>query len=340
MNYWIQMTLAVLCVLTNCAEASDYLLFSGNASSMLANEIATTLDAPLGDALVSRFNDGEIQVQINENVRNKDIFLIQSTCRTENASVNDNLMELILMTRALKRASAKSVTAIIPYYGYGRQDRKTTPRVPISASDLAMLLENAGIDRVVSLDLHCGQIQGFFRNAPVDNLYSSTIFAKHAAALKMDNPVVISPDAGGVSRAKQFKGELRKHGIDAGFAMIIKQRAMPGVIASTNIVGDVTGRDVIIVDDLCDTGGTIVAAAAELKKHGAANVYACSTHPVFSKDAIEKISKSTFTKMIVTNTIPINQKLPNNITQLSVAPILAEVIDRISKGQSVSEMFR
>lgn len=328
-----------LCAMTICVEAEGYLLFSGNANHALAEEIADKLNVPLGRAIVGRFNDGEVQIQINENVRNQDVFVIQSTCRTDQASVNDNIMELILMIRALKRSSANSVTAVIPYYGYARQDRKTTPRVPISGSDVAMMLENAGVDRVVSIDLHCGQIQGFFRDAPVDNLYSSPIFADYAAQLKMNNPVVVSPDAGGVSRAKQFKEQLRQKGVESGFAMIIKQRAMPGVIESTNIVGEVKDRDVIIVDDLCDTGGTIVAAAAELRKHGARKIYACITHPVFSKDALDKIAKSSFTQMIVTDSIPIERELPDNIRQVSVAPMLADVIDRISKGDSVSAIF-
>lgn len=329
----------ILLVSLSVAHGAEYLIFSGNSSSALAREIASCLQTELSEAKVSRFNDGEIQIQINENVRNKDVFVIQSTCSTEKASVNDHVMELFLMTRALKRASANSVTAIIPYYGYGRQDRKVAPRVPISASDVAMMLEDGGVDRVVSVDLHCGQIQGFFRNAPVDNLYSSKVFARHIAELNLQNPVVVSPDAGGVERAKQFKEQLTKEGVETDFAIIIKQRASPGVIASINLIGDVQDKDAIIVDDICDTGGTIVAAASELKKFGARNVYACITHPVFSNRAIDKIAGSCFTQMIVTNSIPINEKLPENITQISIAPMLADVIERISEGHSVSIGF-
>lgn len=319
-------------------KEKPYLLFGGSASSELAKEIAHELKVPLGKAVIGKFNDGEISIQINESVRNKDIFVVQSTCRTTNGSVNDNLMELFLMIRALKRSSAHSVTAIIPYYGYARQDRKTSPRAPISASDVAMMLEDAGVDRVISVDLHCGQIQGFFHNAPVDNLYASTIFVPYFANKELKDPIVLSPDAGGVERAKLFREGLAQLGVDSGFGIIVKQRASAGIVSEMNLVGDVEGRDVIIVDDLCDTGGTLTRAAKELKEFGANNIYACIAHPVFSGPAIERLSNSVFTEIVVTNSIP-QQQLPENITSLSVAPLLAEVIYRLYYGLSLTPLF-
>jgi len=317
-----------------------FLIFSGTSNEDLALGIAEELDVPLGKANIGRFNDGEISVKINENVRNKDVFVIQSTCRTDHGSVNDSLMELFLIVRALKRASADSVTAIIPYYGYARQDRKLISRVPISASDVAMMLEGAGVDHVISVDLHCGQIQGFFHHAPVDNLFASTIFVPHFAKKELVNPVVLSPDAGGVERAKQFREKLAEKGIETGFGIVIKQRATAGVVSQMNLVGDVSGSDVIIVDDMCDTGGTLVSAAGELKELGANRIYACITHPVFSGPALERIGNSVFTEVVVTDSIPHEQEqLPENITKLSVAPLLAEVIFRMYNGLSLSAVF-
>lgn len=321
------------------AAEKPYLIFSGNANPKLAEEIANHLHTELGKAKVGRFNDQETNIQILENVRNKDVYVVQPTCTTATASVNDHLMELFLMIRTLKRASAKSVTAVIPYYGYARQDRKTKPRVPISASDVAIMLESAGVTRVVAVDLHCGQIQGFFHESPVDNLYSSTIFAPYFAKKKLVNPVVISPDAGGVERAKKFREQLRKLGMRSDFGIIIKQRKDAGIVDKMDLVGDVTGKDAIIVDDLCDTGGTLIRAAEQLKKFGARRVYACITHPVFSKDAMQKIGNSVFSEVIVTDTIPLREKPPYNIKQVSVAPLLADVISRISSGRAVSEVF-
>ncbi len=321
-------------------QESPYCIFAGSASQELAASIAEHLGISLGKAKVGRFNDGEIDIQIQENVRGKEVFIIQSTCRTSTASVNDNLMELFLMVRALKRSSAHSVTAIIPYYGYARQDRKTSPRVPISASDIAMMLEDAGVDRVVAIDLHCGQIQGFFRDAPVDNLFSTTIFVPYFAKKQLEKPVVLSPDAGGVDRAKEFKDTLASLGVEAGFGVIIKQRAGAGVVAQMDLVGDVEGSDVIIVDDLCDTGGTLVRAAEELKAFGARRIFACITHPVFSKDAVQKIGNSLFTEVVVADTIPHAQEnFPPNIKRLSVAPLLAEVIRRLHSALSLHTLF-
>jgi ribose-phosphate pyrophosphokinase len=256
-------------------------IFTGNSNTQLAREVAQYLDMPLGNAVVSKFNDGEIQIHIDQSVRNKDIFIIQPTCHSDNGSINDNMMELYLLVRTMKRSSAASITAIIPYYGYARQDRKTAPRVPISASDIALLLETAGVDRVVTVDLHCGQIQGFFHNAPVDNLYAATVFVPYFAKKDLKNVVIVSPDAGGVERAKRFMENLGKLGIPAKLAIISKQRAKAGVVDTMNLIGDVTNADAIIVDDLCDTGGTLVLAAKLLKDSGANRVYAAITHPVF-----------------------------------------------------------
>ncbi|MEC7839518.1 MAG: ribose-phosphate pyrophosphokinase [Chlamydiota bacterium] len=325
----------------NKPEKEDSLiLFCGNSNLELANAITKELQIPIGKAVVKRYNDEEINIQINENVRNQDVFVIQSTCTTPYASVNDNLLELYLMIRALKRASVKSVTAIIPYYGYARQDRKNSPRVPISAADIAMMLETAGTDRIIAIDLHCGQIQGFFQHIPADNLYASIISVPYFANKQLVNPVVISPDAGGVSRAKRFKENLAKEGVNAGFGIIIKQRADAGVVAQMDLVGDVKNRDVIIVDDICDTAGTLVKAGKELKKFGARNVYAFITHPVFSGPALGRIKDSDFTEVVVTDTIPLDGDIPENITQLSVAPLLAEVIHRLQSGKSVSKVFQ
>jgi len=321
------------------AAGSDYLIFGLNASKDLAEKIVSDLKMPLAKAEVGQFNDGEISIKIKDNVRNKQVFVIQSMSRQPNASINDSIMELYLFARALKRASAANITAIIPYYGYARQDRKTSPRVPISAAEMARLLENSGIDRVVAIDLHAGQIQGFFQNIPVDNLYGSYMMAKYFAKKALHNPVVVSPDAGGVVRAKKFRELLAKNGTSAGFAMVIKTRSAPGVVESATVIGDIKDRDVIIVDDICDTGGTLVKSAQELKNLGAKNIYASITHPVFSKDAVDKIQNSVFKEVLVTDSIEMRTK-STKIHQISVAPLLSEVIQRIHRGDSISEVFR
>lgn len=323
-----------------CMEDCGFKLFSGNATHELAEKIAEHLDMPLSRAKVERFNDGEVKIQIEESIRNCDIYVLQSTCPTANASVNDNIMELFFMVRAMKRASAKSVTAIIPYFGYARQDRKLKSRVPISASDISMLFEMAGVDHVISVDLHCGQIQGFFHKAPVDNLYASTIFVPYMAAKNdLRDPVVISPDAGGVERAKQFLEGLVSYGIHAQLAIIVKQRKEAGLVESMDLVGNVQNSDVIIIDDMCDTAGTLVKAAQELKQKGARRVFACITHPVFSGDALYKIEHSAIDEIVVADTIPLRELPPYNLTQLSVAPLLAEAITRAHKGESISHLF-
>lgn len=322
------------------AETPPLHIFTGNANPELAQKIADELNIPLGEATVSKFNDGEINISLDENVRNSNVYLVQPTCPTAEQSVNDHLMELFLMIRTAKRASASNVTAVIPYYGYARQDRKMKARVPISASDVAILLEKAGADRVLAIDLHCGQIQGFFHDCPVDNLYASTIFIPYFAKKPLTNPVVVSPDAGGVARAKQFQEGLNRKGKNANLAVIVKQRAKAGEIASVNLVGSVQGADAIIVDDICDTAGTLCKAAEELKKNGARRVFACITHPVFSGPAYERIEDSLFTEIVVSDTIPLKPGAPKIVKQLSVAPLIADAIERIQSGKSVSVLFR
>jgi ribose-phosphate pyrophosphokinase len=314
-------------------------LFSGSANRELAESVASYLGIDLGKAQVARFNDGEVRIQVQENVRNCDVFILQSTCVSEDATVNDNLMELYLMIRAMKRSSAKSVTAIIPYFGYARQDRKMIGRVPISASDVAMLLEVAGADHVMAVDLHCGQIQGFFHKTPVDNLFASTIFVPYVAGLGLYDPVIVSPDAGGVERVKLFIEGLQSLGVPAKMAIIVKQRAEAGMIESMNLVGDVTGSDVVIVDDICDTAGTLVQAAKELKNRGARRVFACITHPLLSGPACMRIDGSCLDELVVTDTIPLRNEVPMNVKQISIAPLLSKAILRLTNGESISDLF-
>jgi ribose-phosphate pyrophosphokinase len=321
------------------SELSDIKLFSGSCNPALTQAVADQLGISVGAARVERFNDGEIRIRVMENIRNGDVFILQSTCLSNESSVNDNLMELFLMIRTMKRASAKSVTAVIPYYGYARQDRKMASRVPISASDVAMLLEMAGADHVMAVDLHCGQIQGFFHDVPVDNLFASTIFVPYIANLGLYDPVIVSPDAGGVERAKLFIQGLNSRGIQPRLAIIVKQRVDAGVIESMNLVGNVAGSDVVIVDDICDTAGTLVQAARELKEKGARRVFACITHPVLSGPACARIGASVLEELVVTDTIPLRGEVPPNIKQLSVAPLLAEAILRTWKGESLSDLF-
>lgn len=318
---------------------NEPIIFSGNANHPLAEEVSKHLGVPLADMDLGRFSDGEIRVSINRNVRNRDVFIIQSNCPSEAQSINDNIIELFLMVRTLKRASAASITAVIPYYGYARQDRKTSGRVPISAADIAMMLEEAGVDRVVTIDLHCGQIQGFFHNIPVDNLYASPLFTSYFTRKDLQNVVVVSPDAGGVERAKKFIEDLNKHGIHAEMALISKQRAQAGVIASMNLIGDVNQADAIIIDDICDTGGTLVKAATLLKENGARRVFAAITHPVFSNNALELIGNSEINEMIVADTIPLRGIVPENIRRISVGALLGEAIRRIQYGESLSALF-
>ena len=328
-----------LCLFLNLHASNNMMLFTGNANRDLAEKVAEYLHIPLGLASVGQFNDGEIQIHIEESVRGKEIFLLQPSCQNEKRSVNDNLIELYLLTRTMKRASAASVTAIIPYYGYARQDRKTTSRVPISAADVALMLEIGGIDRIVTIDLHCGQIQGFFRNVPVDNLYASPLFVSYIASKGLNKAVIVSPDAGGVERAKKFSEALSRRGIEAGMSLISKERARAGVVASMSLIGDVEGADAIIIDDLCDTGGTLIKAAQLLKDRGANRVFALITHPVFSAEALSKIGNSALDEMVITDTIPLRGQAPPNLHVISVAPLIGDAILRIQRGESISALF-
>ena len=324
----------------NKSFAEHAIVFSGNANPDLAEKIARELGVSLGSATVSKFNDGEINIHIKENIRGKHVFIIQPTCSSTSQSINDNLVELFLLIRTCKRASAGIITVVMPYYGYARQDRKSSPRVPISAADVAAMIELAGADRILTVDLHCGQIQGFFRNIPVDNLYAAGVFIPYIIGKNLTNAVVVSPDAGGVERATKFLKNLEKEGITAEMALISKQRASAGVIASMNLIGNVQGADAIIVDDICDTAGTLVKAAQLLKDQGAKRVFAVITHPVFSGDAMEKIRNSVIDELIIADTIPLQGDVPLNIAYISISALIAQAIYRIDTGESVSELFQ
>ncbi|HYB44771.1 MAG TPA: ribose-phosphate pyrophosphokinase [Candidatus Methylomirabilis sp.] len=310
--------------------AYELKLFSGNANRPLAEEIAQHLHLRLGDADVSRFSDGEVYVQINENVRGQDIFIIQPTC----PPVNDNLMELLVMTDAFRRASARRITAVLPYYGYGRQDRKSQSRVPISAKLVADLITTAGASRVLSIDLHAGQIQGFF-NIPVDHLFAAPVLIDHLAKKELEDLVLVSPDAGGVERARAIAKRLR-----AGLAIIDKRRDGPNVAVFMYLIGEVKGKDVVVIDDMIDTAGTLIQAVEAVKREGARRVLACGVHAVLSGPAIRRISSSDLEELIITNSIPLapDKNLPK-IHVLSVAPLLAEAIRRIHDEESVSTLF-
>ena len=304
-----------------------YKIFAGTSSVEFAKEVCQTLDVPLAKAEIKRFSDGEISIQISESVRGRDVFIIQST----GAPSNDNLMELLIMTDALRRSSASSITAVVPYFGYARQDRKAAPRVPISARMVANMYETAGIDRVVTIDLHAGQIQGFF-DIPVDNLYGSIIFKEYIKSKNLPNPVIASPDIGGVARARYFAEKM-------GLEMVIvdKRREKANVAEVMNIIGDVTGKDVIMIDDMVDTAGTMVKAASALKKNGATSVMACATHAVLSGKAYDNIDNGELDELIVSNTL-VSQ--PNKkIKVLTVAPLFAEVIRRVYHNESVNSLF-
>ena len=306
------------------------ILFSGNANRALSQEIVDYLGVPLGEAEVSRFADGEILVQIFENVRGADVFVIQPTCRP----VNENLMELLVIIDALKRASAWRITAVMPYYGYGRQDRKVQPRVPITAKLVADLLTAAGVHRVLTMDLHAGQIQGFF-TTPVDHLYAAPVLLQYFQERMLGEAVVVSPDAGGVERARAFAKRL-----DTSLAFIDKRRTGPNEARVMHIVGEVEGRDVIIVDDMIDTGGTLTQAVPALLEKGAKRIFASCTHPVLSGAAVERIEGSALEEVVVTNTIPLSEgRHSKKLSVLSVAPLLGEAISRIHKDESVSRLF-
>lgn len=311
----------------------DMKLFAGNAVPELAQKVADRLYTKLGHASVGRFSDGEISVEIHENVRGSDVFIIQSTC----SPTNDNLMELIVMIDALRRASAGRITAVMPYFGYARQDRRVrSARVPITAKVVADFLSNVGVDRVLTIDLHAEQIQGFF-DVPVDNAFGTPILLEDLRRRDLDNPVVVSPDIGGVVRARA----LAKLMNDLDLAIIDKRRPKANVSQVMHIIGDVEGRDCVIVDDMIDTGGTLCKAAVALKEHGANRVFAYATHPIFSGNAVSNIADSVIDEVIVTDSIPLTaemRKLPK-VKQLTLADMLAEAIRRVSNEESISAMF-
>ena len=306
-------------------------VFTGNANRPLAEQICQHLKIPLGNATVSRFSDGEIMVQINENVRGKDVFVIQSLCHP----VNDHIMELLIMIDAFKRSSSSRITAVLPYYGYARQDRKVAPRVPISAKLIADLITAAGAHRALTMDLHAGQIQGFF-NIPVDHLYATPVLLEYIRKLNLKDVVVVSPDAGGVERARAFAKRL-----NASLAIVDKRRDGPNIATVMNIVGEVAGRDALLLDDMIDTAGTITQGAIALKEKGARRVLAACTHGVLSGNAIERLNAAPIDEVIVTDTIYLEekQKACPKLTVRSVAPLLGEAIRNIHEETSVSSLF-
>ncbi len=306
-------------------------VFTGSANPKLAQDICQHLGVPVADCMLKTFSDGETWLQVEENVRGADVFVIQST----STPVDHHLMELLLMMDALRRASAKRITPVLPYYGYGRQDRKDKPRVPISAKLVASLLVTAGADRILALDLHAAQIQGFF-DVPVDHLFATPVMVDHITTLGLEDLTVVSPDPGGVERARAFAKRL-----DAQLAIIDKRREQANVADVMNVIGDVKGRTCMIVDDMVDTAGTLVKSADALLEHGAAAVYACCTHPVLSGSALKKISKSSLTELVVSDSIPLRDEALRcgRIRQLSVAPLLAQAIESIHEETSISRLF-
>jgi ribose-phosphate pyrophosphokinase len=314
-------------------QPPDFMIFTGNANPVLAAEIAQHLGTQLGSANVGRFSDGEVTVEITQNVRTREVFVIQSTC----APTNENLMELIIMVDALKRASASRISAVIPYFGYARQDRRPrSSRVPITAKVVANMLQAVGVDRVLTMDLHADQIQGFF-DIPVDNIYASPVLLGDLRAKNYTDLLVVSPDVGGVVRARALAKQL-----NCDMAIIDKRRPKANVSEVMHVIGDIEGRNCVIMDDMIDTAGTLVKAAEVLKERGAKSVYAYCTHPIFSGPAIERIAKgNALDEVVVTNTIPLSQAAQacTKIRQLSVAPLMAETIARIASGESVMSLF-
>jgi ribose-phosphate pyrophosphokinase len=307
-------------------------LFTGNANPALAQEIAKSLGVELGKATVGRFSDGEVTVEVHQNVRARDVFVVQSTC----APTNENLMELLIMVDALKRASARRITAVIPYYGYARQDRRPrSMRVPISAKVVANLLETVGVERVLTMDLHADQIQGFF-DIPVDNIYASPVLLSDLKSKAYPDLVVVSPDVGGVVRARALAKQM---GCD--LAIIDKRRPKANVSEVMHVIGEIDGRNCVIMDDMIDTAGTLVKAAEVLKERGAKRVFAYCTHPILSGPAVERIANSQLDEVVITNTIPLSEPARSckKIRQLSVAFLFAETIRRISDGESVTSLF-
>lgn len=309
----------------------DLKIFSGNAHRVMAEQIAAHLDIPLSDADVRKFSDGEIFVEVKENVRGTDVFVVQPTC----TPVNDHLMELVIMVDALRRASARRITAVVPYYGYARQDRKNAPRVPITAKVVAEMLMAVGVRRVLCMDLHAGQIQGFF-NIPVDHLYAAPVLLKYIKESFGDDVIMVSPDAGGVERTRAFAKRL-----NSGLAIIDKRRDKPNECEAMHVIGDVAGKTAILMDDMVDTAGTLCAGAQTLLANGAREVHACCSHPVLSGPAIERLSSSDIKSLVVTNSIPLvgAAKKCDKIKVLSVSELLADAINRIHNEDSVSSLF-
>jgi ribose-phosphate pyrophosphokinase len=310
---------------------TDFMIFCGNSNPELAKRICHYLNVPLGGEKVKRFSDGEIQIEIDENVRSRDVFVIQSTC----SPVNDNLVELLLMIDAFKRASAAKITAVIPYYGYARQDKKVAPRVPISAKLVADMLTVAGASRIITMDLHAGQIQGFF-NIPVDNLFAAAVLIDYIKGNFNKDLVIVSPDAGGVERARAFAKRL-----NAGLAIIDKRRDAPNKARAMAVIGNVSDKAVVILDDMVDTAGTLVEASDAIMRNGAKEVHACCAHPVLSGPSIERIEGSPLKTLVVTDTIPLRQnaKTCNKIKVLSIAELIGEAIIRSFRGDSVTSLF-
>jgi ribose-phosphate pyrophosphokinase len=305
-------------------------VFSGNANAPLATEICRHLKIPLGQIILTKFSDGELYCQILENVRGKDVFIIQPTC----SPVNNNLMELLIMIDAFKRSSAARITSVIPYYGYARQDRKDKPRVPISSKLVADLLTAAGTDRILTMDLHAGQIQGFF-DIPVDHLYGMTVLIEYLKRLKIPDLTIVSPDAGGVERARAFAKRL-----EVELAVVDKRRIAPNTAEVLHVIGQVNGRNIVICDDMIDTAGTLVNTAVALKKLKARKIYACATHGILSGPAIERLRNAPIEKIIVTNTVLLDKtKMLSNMMVLSVAGLLGKAIQSIHEETSVSNLF-
>jgi ribose-phosphate pyrophosphokinase len=306
-------------------------IFTGNSNLTLAKKICEYLHLPLGNAQVKTFSDGEIQIEIDENVRSKDVFVIQSTC----APVNDNLVELLLMIDALKRSSARRITAVVPYFGYARQDKKVAPRVPISAKLVADMVTVAGANRLITMDLHAGQIQGFF-DIPVDNIFAAPLLIEYIRSNFVNNLVIVSPDAGGVERARAFAKRL-----DADLAIIDKRRSAPNQAKAMAVIGDVRDKVVVALDDMADTAGTLTEAAHALKAEGAREIHACCAHAVLSGPAIERIVNSDIKNLVVTDTIPLNENAAacGKIVVISIAELVGEAIIRSYRGDSVTSLF-
>jgi ribose-phosphate pyrophosphokinase len=310
---------------------SEPLVFSGNANLELAKKICQYLNVPLGTALIGKFSDGETRIEIQSNVRGRDVFIIQPTC----FPANQNIMELLIMIDALRRASAQRITAVIPYFGYSRQERKSAPRTPITAKLIADILVSAGINRILTIELHTGAIQGFF-NIPLDHLYSKPVFLEHFSKMNLENPIMVSPDAGGVERARALAKVL-----GCGIAIVDKRRDRPGDSQVMNLIGDVKNKTAILFDDICDTAGSLTSAAKVLVDRGALKVYAAATHGVLSGPAIGRLNDSCIEKLFITDTIPLSEEAAtcSKIQVLSVSELLGKAIRRIHNSDSISNLF-